>query len=1029
MQNNKIESPDVSRRDQVIKVPKHESEEKYKSILANMQEGYFEVDLAGNLTFFNDAMAGLYGYSKEELMGINYRQYTDQENAKNLFTIFNGVYKTGEPVKEACWQAIRKDGTKKYFEGSASLIKDSSGQPIGFRGIIHDITERRMAENSFRESEFQYRLLADHTKDQVLLMDFNFKTLYASPSVKKLMGYTIEELNSFSWDKFLKAETLESVLTLLSDMPPINMDSSDDILDRSVEIELICKDGRMIWEEIRCSFVRDENGKAVAILNQGRDITERKQAEEELKKSEALYRLLADNMSENVWIRDLSLKNIYISPSVEKLYGYKMDEIEKMSLKDIFTPESMQILLNLLKTEYAQALANPPPVDTRRVLELQCYHKDGHLMWIEISLHFIYDENGKPVSLMGETRDITERKNAEHALRENEARYRLLADHMKDQVWLMDLNLKVSYVSPSVEKLLGYTFEELRKNSLEKILTTESYEKAMDFFFRKMAAALADSSDYVLTNSLELEFRCKDGQLVWGEIKFSFIRNESGKPVSILGEGRDITERRKMENTLKKSEERYRSVFENAGLPLVIMEDSLLNFMVNDRFVEMSGYKKNEIEGKMKFTDFIRSEDRDDILKCFPRREGDKPVEYESRIVHRNGDKFDVLMRIGRIPGAGQFIASFTDITARKQAEAALLENSENLQKENIRLRSSIRERYRFRDIIGKSRVMQDVYEFILQAAATSVNVIIYGESGTGKELVAKAIHETSDRSGRDFVTVHCGAIPETLWESEFFGYKKGAFTGANLDKKGYLDKADGGTLFLDEVGEIGMNMQVKLLRAISGDGYTPVGGNSIYKPDVRIIAATNRNLQDMVKRGIIREDFFYRIHILPIYMPPLRERKDDLPLLVDYFLQSSDRNYPPLPVHIVEELINYDWPGNVRELQNVLHRYVALKRLDFAGEPATRSAPWEHKSTKDKYLFNNIVETNTQNDSHVQTAYDDRNIAKEELPLVMESFERDHITKVLSENQWHRHRTARVLGISRRNLFRKMQKLGIVKA
>jgi len=188
---------------------------------------------------------------------------------------------------------------------------------------------------------------------------------------------------------------------------------------------------------------------------------------------------------------------------------------------------------------------------------------------------------------------------------------------------------------------------------------------------------------------------------------------------------------------------------------------------------------------------------------------------------------------------------------------------------------------------------MQDVYEFILQAAATQANVIIYGESGTGKELVAKAIHETSDRSKKSFVTVHCGAIPETLMESEFFGYKKGSFTGANLDKRGYLDEADGGTLFLDEVGEIGLNMQVKLLRAIAGGGYTPVGSSTKKNTDVRIVAATNRNLRDMVKRGIMREDFFYRIHILPIYLPPLRDRKDDLPLLVDHFLQIQDKKYP----------------------------------------------------------------------------------------------------------------------------------------
>jgi PAS domain S-box-containing protein len=548
----------------------------------------------------------------------------------------------------------------------------------------------------------------------------------------------------------------------------------------------------------------------------------------------------------------------------------------------------------------------------------------------------------------------------------------------------------------------------------------------MNFFSKEMPVALASPSEYVLDRSVELEFCCKDGRIVWGEIKFSFIRDENGKPVSILGEGRNITERKQMEDALKKGEERYRSVFENAGLPMVIMEASLLIFMVNDRFVEMSGYGKDEIEGLMKFTDFITSGDRDALMKCFSRRKGDKPVEYECRIAHRNGENFYVLIRIGRIPEANQFIASFTDITSRKQAEAALLESRENLQKENIRLRSSIRERYRFCDIIGKSQVMQEVYEFILQAAATQANVIIYGESGTGKELVAKAIHETSERSRKGFVTVHCGAIPETLMESEFFGYKKGAFTGATVDKRGYLDEADGGTLFLDEVGEIGLNMQVKLLRAISGDGYTPVGSNLIKNADVRIIAATNRNLRDLVKRGAMREDFFYRIHILPIYLPPLRERKDDMPLLVDHFLQLHNKNHPPLPGNIAEALLSYDWPGNIRELQNVLHRYLTLKRLDFTGGPKTPSTPQDRRVPKDGDSIHTVVGASPFPDDQAQPSPYNDDISKKESTMNLEANEKDLIIRALTENNWHRHRTAAALGINRKTLFRKMQKFGL---
>ena len=859
-----------------------DSQDKYQTILDNIEDSYYEVDLEGNFTFFNYALCQLGGCSREELMGMNHRQFLNPVTAEDVFRMFNKVYSTGEPSKAFDWQMIRKDGAIRYVEASASLIRDLSGKPTGFRGIIRDITERKKIEEQLRSEEHLFRTLAEQSSDMIVLVD------------------------------------RKGIIT-------------------------------------------------------------------------------------------------YENPAIEKILGFKVEERIGASLFDLIHTEDLKLI-----TDGALTLAKNTDA-SRLHTELRLRHQDGSWHTFEVTAsNIVHDQliQGGLINL----RDITERKLAEDALKKSEAQYRLLADHMKDQVWLMDLSLNVIYISPSVEKLLGYSFKELTETPLNRILSAESFQKAMDLFSGQMPVALS-SPDYVLDQTVELEFCCRDGRNLWGEIKFSLIRDEQGNPLSILGEGRNITERKQMEGALKKSEERYRSVFESAGLPMIIMEDSLLIFMVNDRFVEMSGYDKDEIEGLMKFTDFITSGDRSALMQCFSRRKGDKPVEYECQIAHRNGEKFEVLMRLGHIPGAGQFIASFTDITARKEAEQALLENHEYLQKENIRLRSSIRERYRFCDIIGKSQGMQEVYEFILQAAATQANVIIYGESGTGKELVAKAIHETSDRSQKGFVTVNCGAIPETLMESEFFGYKKGAFTGANMDKNGYLDEADGGTLFLDEVGEIGLNMQVKLLRAIAGDGYTPVGSNTIKNADVRIVAATNRNLRELVRRGVMREDFFYRIHILPIYLPPLRERKDDLPLLVDHFMKLYDKNHPPLPANIVEALLNYNWPGNIRELQNVLYRYLTLKRLDFTGAPTTGHEHMEKLLPQVHDSMPISTSPGIYSERPSQISQDDGDLRLEENLKLME---RDHILKALSENNWHRGRTADALGINRKTLFLKMQKLGL---
>ncbi len=347
------------------------------------------------------------------------------------------------------------------------------------------------------------------------------------------------------------------------------------------------------------------------------------------------------------------------------------------------------------------------------------------------------------------------------------------------------------------------------------------------------------------------------------------------------------------------------------------------------------------------------------------------------------------------------------DITERQKALFNLQEQEEYLRKENIRLRNLLKDRNGFGNIIGKSKPMQEVYVTIINAAATDASVIIYGESGTGKELVAKAIHEISDRKNKQLVYMNCGAIPENLIESEFFGYKKGAFTGATVDKAGYLDIADGGTLFLDEVGEIPLSMQIKLLRAIEGGGFTPVGGSGVKKPDVRIIAATNRDLKEQVKKGKMRQDFLYRIHIIPIQLPPLRKRKEDIVLLIDHFFkQYKPDQIPPVTPAVKKALEEYKWPGNVRELQNTIHRFITLKKLDFMDLSV------EEKENGYEKFFQGI-DTDSQN----------RSMSK-----ILEEVEKKILWETFEELNWHQGKTATALSMAPKTLYRKMKQYGIEK-
>jgi len=307
--------------------------------------------------------------------------------------------------------------------------------------------------------------------------------------------------------------------------------------------------------------------------------------------------------------------------------------------------------------------------------------------------------------------------------------------------------------------------------------------------------------------------------------------------------------------------------------------------------------------------------------------------------------------------------------------------------------------------IIGESVPMKALRQQLSLMAATNGRVLIYGESGTGKELVAHAIHSLSPRAAEPFVEVNCAAIPEELIESELFGHTKGSFTSAHEDKVGKFQKADGGTLFLDEVGDMSLRTQSKALRALEEQRFEPVGGPGSVQVDVRVVAATNKNLEEEIERGNFREDLFYRLNVIPFSVPPLRDRREDIPLLADFFLREFTTAYGRKPKELTSEayrvLADYHWPGNVRELKNLIERIVILNpqvRIDSRHIPLAGT-----RKPQDRPLdrFGSLQE-------------------------VREAAERDYILKKLEETSGNVTRTAELLGLERSNLYRKMKTLGI---
>jgi two-component system, NtrC family, response regulator PilR len=333
-----------------------------------------------------------------------------------------------------------------------------------------------------------------------------------------------------------------------------------------------------------------------------------------------------------------------------------------------------------------------------------------------------------------------------------------------------------------------------------------------------------------------------------------------------------------------------------------------------------------------------------------------------------------------------------------------------NLQKENSLLKQAVRDRYHFDNIIGQSPRMLALYDLLEKVSPTKTNILVTGESGTGKELVAKAIHYNSPRKDRPFVTLNCGAIPESLIESELFGHMKGAFTDAIATKKGLFEVADEGTLFLDEISELPLLMQVKLLRVLQDREFKRVGGTEDLRVDVRIIAATNKDLEEAVREKRFREDLFYRLNVIQIKLPPLRERTDDVPRLTLHFLKkfSAELNKPISTVssEALRLLQDYAYPGNVRELQNIIERAVALETSQELTAQNLRSYLDDHLQMKKAGL--------------------DLDIPTEGLEKFVEEIERTLLVKALDRTHGIKKKAAELLGINFRSMRYRLEKYGL---
>ena len=429
----------------------------------------------------------------------------------------------------------------------------------------------------------------------------------------------------------------------------------------------------------------------------------------------------------------------------------------------------------------------------------------------------------------------------------------------------------------------------------------------------------------------EARFRRSDGEYRWFEILAAPVHDEQGNLVRWCGINIDIDDRKRTEEKLRQSELDLRTITDAIRQSIVVLGPDGTTLYANRVALDRTGLTPGEVNDKGFFAQAFHPDDVDRVRD--ERRVGlleGLPFELEMRSLSNNGQHRWQLVQYNPLKdGDGHIIrwyATATDIDHQKKTE-------ERLRNENLVLREEIDRTSMFEEIVGSSKPMRLLLKNVEKVAPSDSTVLVLGETGTGKELIARALHRRSRRASRAFVRVNCAAIPQSLIASELFGHEKGAFTGALQRRLGRFEAADGGTIFLDEIGELPMETQISLLRVLQEREFERVGSNHPVKVDVRLIAATNRDLEAAVAAGTFRQDLFYRLNVFPMLVPALRERADDIPLLVEYFVgrfaKGASKNIRKIGKRTLEQLSVYHWPGNIRELQNVVERAVILTEGD----------------------------------------------------------------------------------------------------
>jgi formate hydrogenlyase transcriptional activator len=588
-------------------------------------------------------------------------------------------------------------------------------------------------------------------------------------------------------------------------------------------------------------------------------------------------------------------------------------------------------------------------------------------------------------------------ESANQELIRSEEQFRSMVAGVNDYAILMlDPQGRISTWNAGAERIKGYSSEEIIGEHFSRFYTREDIETGKPDHELHVAASEGRFED-------EGWRVRKDGSQFWANVVITAVRDENGTLLGFSKVTRDFTDRRNAEEALRASETRFRSLFEFSPDALILTDQNGKIAEMNSQVAKVFGYDRGELLGQpvelLVPERFRRTHPahRKEYSDCARVRQMGIGLELYGR--RKDGSEFPVDIMLGPVETAeGQIVLSVVrDLSEKKEAEEALRRSEQEKQY----LEEELETESRFEEIIGESIGLKRVLKQVETVAATDVTVLILGETGTGKEVIARAIHQLSPRNQRTLVKLNCAAIPAGLLESELFGHEKGAFTGAIDRKIGRLELANRGTLFLDEIGDLPLELQPKILRALQEKEFERLGSTKTIPVNVRLVAATNRDLAQMVADKEFRSDLYYRLRVFPILLPPLRERREDIPLLVRYFVDKHSRQLykkiETIQPETMRALTRWDWPGNIRELENFIERAVILTK-----GPVLRAPLSELEATQ---------ETMPTQDSSLETK------------------EREHILSVLRETKGKiagPTGAAARLGLIRTTLNSKMKKLGI---